>query len=483
MVFSSASFLFLFLPILFIVYTVIPSLKAQNVLLTVASLIFYAFGEPVFVFLMIGSVYVNYLLARGVVRFPDYGKFIVGISVVWNLGIIGVFKYSGFIASVITSWTGITIDLPRIPVPGVGSVVLGSVMPIGISFFTFQILSYVIDVYREPEILEKNFGKVLLYISFFPQLIAGPIVKYHDVRQYISDRRQEPDEVIRGIRRFIVGMGKKLFLANTMGEMAAVVFNADTGVLSVPLVWLGAVCYTLEIFFDFSGYSDMAIGLGHMFGFTFKENFNHPYISTGMKEFWRRWHISLSTWFKEYLYIPLGGNRKGKTRTMINKLIVFFCTGFWHGASWNFIVWGMVHGLSMVFEDALDLKDRLAKHRWIGWIYTMLIVTCAFVLFNAGTLTHAGAMLAKMFAGPMATPEASAMLAKVLTPYHIFMFILSIIGCLPVADICRHCIEEYFPDKKETCHALTYLLAMVLLVLCIFNLANASYNPFIYFRF
>ena len=302
-----------------------------------ASLVFYAYGEPIYVILLVASSAGNYILARLTGECPKIRKLTMTLAVVINLGLLVIFKYSGFLVETFNSVTGAGIPVPHVR------------MPIGISFFTFQALSYVIDVYRGDASVQKNFGKVLLYISFFPQLIAGPIVKYHDVEAEINNRKQTPEEIGKGIRRFIAGLSKKILIANTMGLVADNLFGAAATGITGPGAWLGAVSYMLQIYFDFSGYSDMALGLGMMFGFHFHENFDYPYISASIREFWRRWHMSLSGWFKEYLYIPLGGNRRGKFRTVVNKMIVFVCTGIWHGASFNFLFWGIYHGF---FPDA-----------------------------------------------------------------------------------------------------------------------------------
>ena len=312
MVFSSLVFLCIFLPIVFLGHTILPGIRAKNAMLLLASLVFYAYGEPVYVVLMIASALCNYLFALWIERFQDQKKWIVSVAVILNLALLVIFKYAGFLTESVNTMFGTGFPVPDIR------------LPIGISFFTFQAMSYVIDVYRGANKAQKNFGKVLLYISFFPQLIAGPIVKYHDVEQEIEHRTQSADGVARGIRRFIAGLSKKVLISNVMGMTADALFGAAAGTLGAATAWVGALSYLFQIYFDFSGYSDMAIGLGWMFGFHFKENFNYPYSSTSIREFWRRWHISLSSWFLEYLYIPLGGNRKGKVRTCINKFIVFY---------------------------------------------------------------------------------------------------------------------------------------------------------------
>ena len=380
MVFSSAVFLFIFLPVVFVLSRVLPGIRAKNILLLIASLLFYAFGEPVYILLMLASILVNFTAGR---LLPLCGKgldkLVLALAVVLNLGMLSLFKYTDFFLTTVNQVFSLEIPLT------------GIALPVGISFFTFQGLSYVIDVYRDREMCAKSIVKLALYISLFPQLIAGPIVIYHDVANQIDHRETTPELTADGIRRFVLGLGKKLLLANTAGRMADLVFTATAQQLDIRVAWLGALCYCLQIYFDFSGYSDMAIGLGRMFGFQFLENFNYPYVSSSIKEFWRRWHISLSSWFRDYLYIPLGGNRKGKLRTEVNKGIVFFCTGLWHGASWNFVLWGLWHGVFIILEDLLPKGGKV--RRAIGHVTTPLIVLLGFVLFRADTLGGRGAHL------------------------------------------------------------------------------------------
>ncbi|MCD7955556.1 MAG: hypothetical protein LUG93_07345 [Lachnospiraceae bacterium] len=324
------------------------SFDYKNILLLAVSLLFYAYGEPVYVFLMILSSVLNYFWARLMERFPKGRRQVLLLAVLQNLGVLGVFKYAGFLAEL---WNG--LGLIRVPVPEID-------LPIGISFYTFQALSYVIDVYRQDVKAERSLFRLMLYISFFPQLIAGPIVKYHDIAEELKNRSLTLDGTVFGIRRFVTGLAKKVLIANYMGAVADALFEAGMSEINVLGAWVGTVAYMLQIYFDFGGYSDMAIGLGAMFGFHFKENFHYPYVASSMKEFWRRWHISLSTWFREYLYIPLGGNRRGKLRTGVNKVIVFACTGIWHGAKLTFLFWGLYHGFFLLMEEWLPaLKARL----------------------------------------------------------------------------------------------------------------------------
>ena len=396
------------------------------------------------------------------------------IAVVINLAILGVFKYTGFLVGTVNNLFSLSIPVPEIA------------LPVGISFFTFQALSYVIDVYRGDARVQKNYFSVLLYITFFPQLIAGPIVKYRDIDEQIMNRSQGIEKIARGLRRFICGLGKKVLIANTMGQTADIIFNSDVSALSLPTAWLGAVAYLFQIYYDFCGYSDMAIGLGLMFGFEFKENFMYPYGAANIQDFWRRWHISLSTWFKEYLYIPLGGNRKGKARTYLNKMIVFFCTGLWHGASWTFVLWGVYHGLFLLLEGAVPAIKKLP--RVIAHIYTLLVVTVGFVLFRADTIGQGFTVIGKMFAGFNFTDSSLSLALTQLTPWFILMLVAAIIGCAPIrplADKLRanlYGAAELSTGMKVVQIAL-YALAFVLLFWCMIRLSATSYNPFIYFRF
>ncbi len=468
MVFSSAVFLFLFLPVVFVLSRIVPGIPGKNIFLLIASFLFYAFGEPVYVFLMLFSTVVNYVAGRLLaVCGKGKDKWVVAAAVVVNLGLLSVFKYTDFFLSNVNRIFSIEIPLT------------GIALPVGISFFTFQGLSYVIDVYRDRAQVAKNFVKLALYISFFPQLIAGPIVKYHDVAQQIDHRQTTSALTADGIRRFIVGLSKKLLIANTVGQMADAVFTAQVQELDVRLAWLGAFCYMLQIYFDFSGYSDMAIGLGRMFGFQFLENFQYPYISSSIKEFWRRWHISLSSWFRDYLYIPLGGNRKGKVRTELNKALVFFCTGLWHGASWNFVLWGLWHGVFIILEDLLPKGGKI--RRGIVHVITPLIVLLGFVLFRADTLSDAGLLFTQMFTGFTFTLQSDALLRELLTSLNVTTLLLGAAFSLPLLPWLRSKIAVW--KNAWFVQGASYVAAGGLFCLCVMNLAGSEFNPFIYFRF
>ncbi len=359
MLFSSLTFLFLFLPLILIIYYTV-RIELRNYVLLFFSLFFYAWGEPKYILLMLFSISINYIFGLLVDRWrgTKYIKLILGLSVVFNLGLLGIFKYTNFIIENMKSF-GLEFSIAEIR------------LPIGISFFTFQAMSYVIDVYRKEGKCQKNPLNLALYISFFPQLIAGPIVRYQTVAKQIEERRENFEQFSEGTKRFIRGLGKKAILANGVGYIADQILTSDFSNLSLTGAWLGIIAYTLQIYFDFSGYSDMAIGLGKMFGFEFLENFNYPYISKSITEFWRRWHISLGSWFRDYLYIPLGGNKGSKYKFYRNIFIVWLATGLWHGASWNFIFWGVFYGVLIVLERNFLLKLLEKLPSYISRIYTL----------------------------------------------------------------------------------------------------------------
>ncbi len=474
MVFSSLVFLCVFLPVVFVLHTLIPSLKVRNALLIIASLVFYAYGEPIFVILMLLSSAVNYLGALLITHIKK-SKPILIFNIIFNLGMLVLFKYTPFIISTINS-----VFSSKLPVPEI-------TLPIGISFFTFQALSYVVDVYKKKVEVQKNYFNVLLYISFFPQLIAGPIVKYKDISAEIVNRSVTIDGVSEGLRRFIFGLGKKVIIANTMALVADNIFSAPQNEINIITAWLGALAYMFQIYYDFSGYSDMAIGLGRMFGFNFKENFLYPYGADSVQDFWRRWHISLSSWFKEYLYIPLGGNRKGKVRTAINRIIVFFFTGLWHGANWTFIIWGLYHGLFLLFEEYVPKIKRMPKI--IRHIYTLLVVCIGFVIFRADNISQGFFMISRMFAGYGSSSSAMSLAIQQLTPWFVFVFVMAIILCAPLKSVTikiRNNFDGSIKISQRTASAVqivTYVIAFALLGWCMFRLSGDSYNPFIYFRF
>lgn len=473
MVFSSPIFLFMFLPLVFVINKLLP-VHFRNAFLIIASLVFYAWGEPVYILLMLASVGMNYVLAllMGTREKRDAQKIIfLIICVVFNVGMLFVFKYANFFIDNVNLIFGSGIEIPIIR------------LPIGISFFTFQAMSYSIDVYRGGTKPQKNPANVLLYISFFPQLIAGPIVLYSDIEKQILKRTESMEKTVAGLKRFTVGMGKKVLIANTMAVVADDVFALSGAQVNAPIAWLGAITYALQIYFDFSGYSDMAIGLAKILGFELKENFNYPYTADSIKNFWRRWHISLSTWFKEYLYIPLGGNRKGTVRTAVNLLIVFFCTGIWHGAQWTFVVWGFYHGLFIMLERIGVIRPERWKWKGFRYIYTLWVAVSAFVIFRAETIGQGFDMIYKMLFGWTMTPEALSFLARSMTASVIFFLIIGVVGATHwpkkwVALVAQK--TAAFPVAQES---ISMLMAITVLGLSILSLSSSAYNPFIYFRF
>lgn len=476
MVFSSVIFLCLFLPIVLGGYYLLPKREAKNLWLIAASLLFYAFSGLWYVLLLLFSVFCNYLAGL----FVSGRKGVLYVAVAVNLGVLGVFKYLTFLVR--------TVD----QLPGVAITVSSIVLPVGISFFTFQGLSYVIDVYRNERLKSTRFRDVLMYIALFPQLVAGPIVRYEDVADEIKGRRHTLEQLANGLRRFIIGLSKKLLIADVCGSVVTLIYSAERSVLDSRTAWLAAVCYLIQIYFDFSGYSDMAIGLGLCFGFHFKENFNYPYISSSIQEFWRRWHISLSTWFREYLYIPLGGNRKGKAKTYRNKLIVFFCTGLWHGANWTFIIWGLWHGFFIVAEDAAKKLFGLGKHgknrrnpveTVLKHLYTLLVVLIGFVIFRADNMGQAFSMIGAMFSGICASAQTGLLLAQCLTPLTMFALLLGLVGSTPVLPLVCRKVEQQTGSVYVCLRVLSYAGALALLLVDILHLSAASYVPFIYFQF
>jgi len=471
-VFGSSVFLFVFLPLVFIPVLAVRNVKINNVILLAASLAFYAWGEPVYIVLLLVSVLVNYLLALSADGNSDRKtkRIMTVLTVVFNIGLITVFKYSSMIVSTVNA-----LLLTDIPLPDIS-------MPVGISFYTFQAMSYVLDVYSGKSKAQRNIFKLMLYISLFPQLIAGPIVKYRDIEQQIDNRSVTVDKTAAGIRRFIVGLSKKMLIANCMGKAADSVFALETEALNMPVAWIGILCYSLQIYFDFSGYSDMAIGLGKMAGFDFAENFNYPYISCSVKEFWRRWHISLSLWFREYVYIPLGGNREGRAREGLNKLVVFFLTGLWHGAQWTFVAWGLMHGVFIMLESYRIINPEKWRIKPLSHLYTLIVVVSAFVLFRADSFGYAFGYLRAMFLEFDQSQQAIACIAGLLTGRNILVFFAAIAASLPIVPYVRKRTEGLAKVQKVA-SVTGYVFSCVLFGLCLLELSSSTYNPFIYFRF
>lgn len=471
MVFSSTVFLFVFLPVVFLVNLLMKG-KLSNWWLLLVSLLFYAWGEPVYVLIMLGSILANWLFALRIDSLPDgrARKLWMAATAVVNLLALVVFKYANFLVDNLNAVTGMHIALQKI------------MLPVGISFFTFQALSYVVDVYRRQTPAQKRLSDLALYISFFPQLIAGPIVKYHDIAEQIERRTMTADKAWSGVQRFIVGLSKKLLLANAMGNVADAVFKLGPGEANLPLAWIGALAYCLQIYMDFSGYSDMAIGMGRMFGFDIMENFNYPYISRGIKEFWRRWHISLSTWFREYLYIPLGGNRKGLARTCLNMTVVFFCTGFWHGAEWTFLVWGLFHGLFLILETLGVINPGKFRWKWIGNVYALLVAIVGFTMFRATSISQGLDFISAMFTGFSFDAPHALLFGRLLTPTRVLVFAVAAVAATPVLPwVWKRAGGN--PRREKLLQAVGVACTALLFVLCLLSLASSTYNPFIYYRF
>ncbi len=483
MVFSSIIFLFLFLPVTLLIHFPIGK-RFRNLFLLFASLFFYAWGETFYVLIMLVSISANYLFGLMIDKFRSStrAKLFLGFAVTVNLGLLVAYKYTNFL---VNNFNQIFSDVLAGPIQ-VDPVHL----PIGISFFTFQALSYVIDVYRNEVPVQKNPLNIGLFISLFPQLIAGPIVRYSDIAQQIISRKTSLNDFAEGIERFIFGLGKKVLIANSVAVAADKIFAIPSEHLTFSLAWLGIICYTLQIYFDFSGYSDMAIGLGRMFGFHFLENFNYPYISRSIREFWKRWHISLSTWFRDYLYIPLGGSKCGTFRTYMNLVTVFFLCGLWHGASWNFAIWGLMHGLFLVLER-IGL-EKLINRIWspIRYIYSLLVVMICWVFFRAETLPQAISFLGAMFGlaqgdgiihhtGLYLDNEIIlTMIAGTIFSIPVLPWVQKQWGTLSTTDM-----KNIF-CRPESVSAVTSMLTLVLIFLAsVMSLAAGAYNPFIYFRF
>ncbi len=465
MVFSSLVFLLLFFPLVLLCNFAVRSIAAKNAVLCLFSLVFYAWGEPVYLFLMLLMVLSNYVFARLMEGKTKAQKRLLLLpAVLIDIGAIAFFKYGDF--ALINLEALLHIDLPRIGLP----------LPIGVSFFTFQIMSYTLDVYRGEVPPQKSLLKLTTYVALFPQLVAGPIVRYQTIAEELDDRKESLQDFTRGLERFIFGLGKKVIFANSMAMLADTVYAAGQGNLPTGMLWLGAVAYALQIYFDFSGYSDMAIGMGWMVGFHFLENFDHPYCSRSITEFWRRWHISLGTWFRDYVYIPLGGNRVSFPRMVLNMLVVWALTGLWHGANWNYVLWGLYYFLLLMVEKLLGRKalDRIpALLRHMG---TLFLVLLGWVLFRVEDIAQLALTLRGMFTYTAGMPQYLA--GHHDTLYPLFLLLPACLGCLPAG--------KWLGKKLKDC-ALTDCLravsAVLLFALCVIILLGSTYNPFIYFRF
>ncbi len=469
MLFSSLIFLWVFLP-LTIIAMLAAGGKYANYVLLAASLIFYAWGEPVYILLMLFSIVFNWACGLAIDRRESAKakKRLLTFAVCINLLLLGYFKYFGMLASLFASLFSAA--------PNIGTAAL----PIGISFFTFQAMSYVIDVYRGECRAEKNLANVALYVSFFPQLIAGPIVKYKDISEQLRSREVTSDGFTAGIRRFVYGLAKKVLIAHVLAQSVDSIYALELADMTGTMAWAAAIMYAFQIYYDFSGYSDMAIGLAAMCGFKLKENFNYPYIACSVRDFWRRWHISLSEWFRDYLYIPLGGSRRGKARTAVNLLIVFALTGLWHGAGINFILWGLWHGLFMIIER-LGWEKILKKVKFLGWLYTMAVVGFGWVIFRVENLNKAFGCI-RIMLSPLSHRLSSVFTAQLIDDKTIFALTAAVLCCgimqlLLKKERIREAVEKMKFSSAEA------VFCFILLVLCILSLAANTYNPFIYYRF
>lgn len=463
MLFTSISFLYYFLPIVIAFYFVVPK-KIRNIVLLIASMVFYFYGEPKYIFLMLAEILVAYIGAILIDKYQKKSLLVVTVSI--HIGLLCVFKYTDFMISNVNQILGTSLPLFRIA------------LPIGISFYTFQILSYVIDVYKGKVKVQKSFLKLATYVSLFPQLIAGPIVRYETIEEELDNRKHSFENFSYGVRRFTIGLAKKVLIANMLGELCKQFIGADEK--SVLFYWVFAISYMLQIYFDFSAYSDMAIGLGRIFGFHFLENFNYPYISKSITEFWRRWHISLSSWFRDYIYIPLGGNREGLKKQIRNILIVWTLTGIWHGASWNFVIWGLLFGIILIIE-----KMFLGKHleKWPNFlkrIYVLFIVMISFVIFNATNMVEAWKNISGLF-GANGESLINAYTIYYLKSY-LIVVIIAVIGATPIL---KNMILRLKKNEKinKALNVLEPLSIVVILLVVTAYLVDNSYNPFLYFRF
>ena len=471
MLFSSMVFLFLFLPVVLMLYYASPR-KVRNLILFVFSLVFYAWGEPIYVFLMIASTIVAYitgLLAdktkQG--RKPWVPKVSLIVAILWNMGLLLFFKYTNFFIENANNIFGLSIEK------------MGLVMPIGISFYSFQTLSYVIDVYRGDVKAQKNYLTLGTYVALFPQLISGPIVRYKDVAEQMAKRKETISNFSRGVHRFAIGLGKKVILANSIGALFDAISNAPQDQMSVTAAWMGIIAYTFQIYFDFSGYSDMAIGLGKMFGFDFLENFNYPYISNSITEFWRRWHMSLSSWFRDYVYIPLGGNRKGKVRQCVNIMIVWFLTGFWHGANWNFMIWGVYFGVILLCEKLFLLNALKKIPKFIGHIYALILIVIGWGIFAFDDFGKLSQNFKNMF-GLSGIDFVNHQTLVWFAGYAV-TFVILIFTSTPLIRKIGEKLKKAVPAVYSC--VLQPLMVMAILLISTAYLAGNSFNPFLYFRF
>lgn len=463
MVFSSFSFLFVFLPLVLICYFVCQKRRHRNFVLLIFSLLFYSWGEPIYILIMFFSTFNDYWHGKLIDKYRDHkniATLLLISSIVINLGLLCFFKYSDFLITNINYIFHTQIQLLNLP------------LPIGISFYTFQTMSYSIDIYKGHAKPQKSIIDFGMYVTLFPQLVAGPIVRYETIATELKERKETVEDISFGMKRFIIGLGKKVIIANHMGLIADTIYNGEIAIYGTGILWLAAIAYTLQIYFDFSGYSDMAIGLGRIFGFHFLENFHYPYMATSITDFWRRWHISLSSWFRDYVYIPLGGNRVGQIKWLRNILIVWLLTGLWHGASWNYVLWGGYYGLLLILE-------KFVFHQWlekiptfIKHIYTMFFVIIGWVIFRIENFSDMSIIFSQMFSLKISDFINDLVLSFDIISSLPYLFI-GIIACFPLIRY----FKKYYYSYLYDCYVI------IVLVICIVLLLNSTYNPFIYFQF
>ena len=465
MVFSSLLFMFVYLPVVLAIYYLVP-VRWRNIWLFAANLVFYGWGEPVYILLMLLCICINYFAGILIEKYRAErrkAKRVLVINTVVNLGMLAFFKYYDLFAS--------TLSL----IPGVDVPTLGLALPIGISFYTFQAMSYTIDVYRGDAEVQRSFISFGTFVALFPQLIAGPIVRYKDIAGQLGFRASSIEQFSSGVRRFAVGLGKKVLLANNIGLLWDIYKSTPASGLTTLGAWLGIIAFSMQIYFDFSGYSDMAIGLGRMLGFEFLENFNYPYISKSVTEFWRRWHISLGTWFRDYVYIPLGGNRRGTARQLLNILIVWALTGFWHGASWNFLGWGLYYALFLVLEKTFLLRRLEHAPAWVGHVYAVIVAVLGWVMFDLVSMEHIFAYYGALFGFAQGGGAAAGDIFYLRSYGSVLL--VGVFACTPAAKL----LYARVPEKAQ--RVLTPVLILAVLILSTAYLVNSTYNPFLYFRF
>ena len=468
MVFANLIFIYIFLPLNLLLYFSTKNKAFRNSILVVFSLFFYAWGEPVWVSLLLFSAVIDYCHGRIIEKHPGQwqAKAAVASSLILNLGLLGIFKYSGFLVENINALLGIGLPVPAFA------------LPIGISFYTFQTISYTVDVYRGEVQAQHSFGKFLMYVCSYHQLVAGPIVRYSDIAKEIEDRHTTVQDFSEGVTKFCIGLAKKVMIANVAGQMVKLYLDGDVSQLSVAGAWFGVLMYSIQLYYDFSGYSDMAIGLGRIFGFHYPINFNYPYISKSVTEFWRRWHMTLGSFFRDYVYIPLGGNRRHQ---WLNIAVVWFLTGLWHGASWNFILWGVYYGVLLVIEKVFLLKVLKKIPAVFGHCYALLAAVVGWAIFYVTDMNRLGALLSTMFG--LSGAALTDLQLTITVQNNMFWLLAAVIFCIPITQWIKGKVQSLSEQKQALCHSFAAVMNIAILFLCTALLVGQSYNPFLYFRF